>query len=52
MGVFSGRQVHGLALAILLILPLVFFWELIVEGQEPVAPDIQAWGILAVDRME
>ncbi len=43
MGVFSGRWVHGFALAVLLVLPLIFFWQMIVEGQEPPAPDTQAW---------
>ncbi len=40
---FAGRRGHILAVAILLLLPLVFFWEMAVQGEEPVAPDVQAW---------
>jgi hypothetical protein len=43
MNALSGKWGHAIAVAILLIVPLVFFWEMIVGGQEPLAPDIQAW---------
>jgi hypothetical protein len=43
MNVFAGRRGHAIAVAILLIVPLIFFWDMIAHGQEPLAPDIQAW---------
>ncbi len=42
MHLMAGRYGHGIAIAVLLLIPLVFFWEMIVEGQEPLAPDTQA----------
>ncbi len=43
MNVLTGKWAQAVAVAILLIVPLVFFWDMIVGGQEPLAPDTQAW---------
>lgn len=43
MRVFEGKRGHIIAIAVLILLPLLFFWEMVIEGQEPLAPDIQAW---------
>jgi len=50
MNVFAGKWAHAIAVAILLILPLVFFWDMIGGGEEPLAPDTQAWRPLGVWR--
>ncbi|MCK4412875.1 MAG: hypothetical protein KAY32_04970 [Candidatus Eisenbacteria sp.] len=57
MRALEGRWGHALAVGILLIVPLVFFWEMIVENQEPLAPDTQAarplghWAIEAQEQI-
>lgn len=42
MNLFDGKRGHGIAVAILFLLPLIFFWQMIIGGQEPLAPDTQA----------
>jgi hypothetical protein len=42
MNLFEGKRGHGIAMAILFLIPLIFFWQMIVGGQEPLAPDTQA----------
>jgi hypothetical protein len=42
MAIPEGRKAHAVALAVLLLIPLVFFWEMVVENREPAAPDTQA----------
>ena len=42
MNLLEGKRGHGIAAAILVLVPLFFFWQMIVEGQEPLAPDTQA----------
>ncbi len=44
----EGRRAHALAIAILALVPLVFFAEMIFEGKEPAAPDTQASRPLSV----
>ena len=42
MRALEGTWGHVLAIAILVIVPLLFFWEMVAENQEPLAPDTQA----------
>jgi len=38
----SGKWGHAIALVLLIILPLLFFWEMIVDAEVPLAADTQA----------
>jgi hypothetical protein len=42
MNTLPARTGHVLAIAILLLVPFIFFWQMTVEGREPLAPDTQA----------
>lgn len=42
MKALAGWRRHAPALAVLLLLPFVFFWEMTVGGEEPLAADTQA----------
>ena len=42
MQLMEGRRGHLIAGIILVLVPLIFFWEMVVQGQEPLAPDTQA----------
>lgn len=42
MSQFSGRSMQIAAILILLLVPLLFFWDMVVLGHEPLAADTQA----------
>ncbi len=42
MRLLEGKRGHGIAVAFMVLIPLIFFWQMIVAGQEPMAPDTQA----------
>ncbi|MCK4305562.1 MAG: hypothetical protein KAY24_15095 [Candidatus Eisenbacteria sp.] len=42
MGMLGGRRGHAIAIAVLFLVPLAFFWDMVVRGHEPIAPDTQA----------
>ncbi len=44
----AGKSGHALAIAVLLLLPFIFFWEMTVDGKEPLSADTQAARALGV----
>ena len=42
MSQFSGRLLHVAAIFVLLLVPLLFFWDMVILGHEPLAADTQA----------
>lgn len=42
MQLMEGRRGHWIAGVILVLVPLIFLWDMVVRGEEPLAPDTQA----------
>lgn len=53
----SGKAGHAAAVLILILLPLIFFWQMIVLGEEPISGDSQAvkplgrWALAAEEEL-